>query len=141
MRTSMTKLSLTFAVMAMMTIGSFCVAQETTESDSLTDAQRAAAAVKMKKEKREALKAKRIVEKRLNRVWKTAVPVKGFESAELFKAIEDGQIEVLIKTIDEKKSNVIVTNKSDKPLAITMPATFAAIPTALAQQILSLIHI
>ena len=121
MRTSMTKFSLTLAVAAIMTIGSFCVAQEST-SPTVTDRATAVKAKKeaneAKKEAKEAAKQKRITEKRLSRVWKTAEPVEGFESADLFKAMEDGQIEVLIKTIDEKKSNVIVTNKSDKPLSL-----------------------
>ena len=128
MRTSMTKITCTLAVAAIMAFGSLCVAQEQ-ESPKPTAAERAAA-VKAKKESREAAKEKRIVEKRLKRVWKTATPVEGFESAELFQAMEDGQIEVIIKTIDEKKSNLIVTNKSDKPLAVEMPATFAAVPRA-----------
>ncbi len=129
MRTSMTKLSLTLAVTAMMAIGSLCYAQEST---STVEADRAAA-VKAKKEAKQTAKEKRIAEKRLKRIWKTATPVEGFESTEMFKAMKDGNIEVLIKTIDEKKSNVIVTNKSDKALAIQMPATFAAIPTVNAQ--------
>ena len=126
MRTSMTKITLTLAVTAMMAIGSFCVAQDQ-ESTSTADR---AAAVKAKKASKEAAKEKRIVEKRLKRIWKTMSPVEGFEAAEMFQAMEDGQIEVIIKTIDEKKSNLIVTNKSDKPLAIGMPATFAAVPVA-----------
>ena len=129
MRTSMTKLSLTLAVTAMMAIGSLCYAQEST---STVEADRAAA-VKAKKEAKQIAKEKRIAEKRLKRIWKTAQPVEGFESTEMFQAMKDGNIEVLIKTIDEKKSNVIVTNKSDKPLAIEMPATFAAVPTVNAQ--------
>ena len=132
MRTSMTKITFTLAVAAMMAIGSFCVAQDqestsvvqeqesTSAADSKVDR---AAAVKAKKESRAAAKEKRIAEKRLKRVWKTATPVEGFESTEMFQAMEDGQIEVIIKTLDEKKSNVIVTNKSDKPcLLYTSPS-------------------
>lgn len=144
MRTSMTKITFTLAVAAMMAIGSFCVAQDqestsvvqeqesTSAADSKVDR---AAAVKAKKESRAAAKEKRIAEKRLKRVWKTATPVEGFESTEMFQAMEDGQIEVIIKTLDEKKSNVIVTNKSDKPLAISIPATFAAVPTSTLAQL------
>ncbi|WP_202907471.1 hypothetical protein [Mariniblastus fucicola] len=127
----MTKLTLTLAVAAIMAIGSLCVAQETTSTADTDNA----APVEVTKETREAAKAKRIAEKRLKRIWKTAVPVEGFESTELFQAMEEGQIEVLIKTIDEKKSNVIVTNKSEKPLAIEMPATFAAVPTTTLAQL------
>ena len=125
MRTSMTKLTLTLAVTAIMAFGSLCVAQE---QESTSSAEDRVAAVKAKREAKKATKEKRIVEKRMKRIWKTAVPVEGFESADMFQAMENGDIEVLIKTIDEKKSNVIVTNKSDKPLAVKMPATFAAVP-------------
>ncbi len=123
----MTKISLTFAVAAIMAIGSFCVAQESTSTAD------SAAAVKTKKESREAAKERRAKEKRLKRSWKTAVPVDGFESTEMFQAMKDGEIDVLVKTISEKKSNIIVTNKSDKPLAVELPATFAVVPRALAQ--------
>ena len=122
MRTSMTKLSLTLAVTAIMALGSLCVAQESTSTTDSTPV------VKPKKETRQEANQRRIAEKRMKRVWKTTQPIEGFESTEMFKAMEDGSIEVLIKTIDEKKSNVIVTNKSDKPLAIEMPSTFAAVP-------------
>lgn len=118
----MTKLSFTLVVAAMMAIGSLGVAQESTSTADR------AAAVKAKKEARKAAKEKRATEKRLKRIWKTAQPVEGFELVEMFKAMEDGDIDVIIKTIDEKKSNVIVTSKSDKPLAIQMPETFAAVP-------------
>ena len=118
----MTKLSYTFVVLAMLAVGLPCVAQEST---SVADR---AAAVKAKKEARQATKEKRAKERRLKRIWKTAEPVEGFESAEMFDAMEKGDIEVIIKTIDEKKSNVIVTNKTEKPLAIQMPTTFAAVP-------------
>jgi hypothetical protein len=120
----MTKLSFTLAVAAMMAIGSLGIAQESTSTADR------AAAVKAKKEARKAAKEKRATEKRLKRIWKTAQPVEGFESAEMFEAMESGDIDVIIKTIDEKKSNVIVTSKSDKPLAILMPETFAAVPRA-----------
>lgn len=123
MRTSMTKITLTFAVAAMMTFGSFCVAQE-----SSTSSVDKPVATKTKKETREEARERKIAEKRLKRVWKTAVPVPGFESTEMFQAMEDGEIEVIVKTIDEKKLNMIVTNKSDKPLAVAMPATFATVP-------------
>ena len=69
-----------------------------------------------------------MIDKRLNTVARSQQPVEGFESTELFGAMADGQIDVLIRTLDESKSNIIVTNKTDKPLAINMPATFSAVP-------------
>jgi len=143
MRTSMTKLSLAFMVTAIMAINSLCVAQESTSTVDVAVADTATAvevtkseAMKSaaeKKETREQLREDRITEKRLGRVWKTTQPVEGFQSTEMFAAMEGGEIEVLVKTISEKKSNLIVTNTSDKPLAITMPETFAVRPRVLAQ--------
>ena len=142
MRTSMTKLSFTFVFATMLAISSFSVAQESsvTPTDtavSTTDSATADSAkvesVKTTKESREALREQRITQRRLSRIWKTDQPVDGFESTEMFAAMKDGKIDVLVKTVSEKESNIIVTNNSDKPLAITMPATFAAVPKALAQ--------
>jgi hypothetical protein len=46
----------------------------------------------------------------------------------MFAAMESGSIQVVIKTKDSSEANIIVTNKSDKPLSIEMPAAFAAVP-------------
>ena len=73
-------------------------------------------------------KANRQEEKRLGRIWRTQVPVEGFESVELFAAMNEGTVEVVIKAKDSTEANIIVTNKSDKPLAIQMPPAFAAVP-------------
>lgn len=79
-------------------------------------------------DKADVAKAKRQEEKRLNRIAKTLEPVEGFEKVDMFQAIAAGNIEVIIKTKDASEANVIVTNKSDKPLAIEMPPAFAAVP-------------
>ena len=73
-------------------------------------------------------KLDRSEEKRLAGVWKTSEAVEGFESVEMFNAISSGDIEVLIKTKDASESNLIVTNNSNRHLAIQMPPAFAAVP-------------
>ena len=73
-------------------------------------------------------KADKLQEKLLKRIHKTAEPVDGFTSVEMFKAMEDGEIEVSFVPKDSSQANVIVENKSDKPLAIKMPEAFAAVP-------------
>ncbi len=72
----------------------------------------------------EAVKKK--VEKknhRLSIVSKTRTPVDGFESVEMFSAMSSGDIDVLFKAKDATAANIMVTNNSDRPLAIEMPAT------------------
>ncbi|HMP79735.1 MAG TPA: hypothetical protein PKD54_09815, partial [Pirellulaceae bacterium] len=66
--------------------------------------------------------------RRLNSIHKTMSPVEGFESVELFSAMEAGEVEVLVRAKDSTSANIIVTNKSDRPLAIEMPAAFAGVP-------------
>ena len=73
-------------------------------------------------------KTDRAEEKRLGRVWKTDTAVEGFESVEMFDAITAGDIEVVIKTKDASESNLVVTNNSNRHLAITLPPAFAALP-------------
>jgi hypothetical protein len=46
----------------------------------------------------------------------------------MFSAMSSGDIEVLIRTKNAADANLLVTNKSDRPLAIEMPATFSAVP-------------
>ena len=75
-----------------------------------------------------AAKVDRAEQKRLSRVWKTQTPVQGFDSVEMFAGMKSGQIEVIVKTKDEANLNVMVKNKTDKPLAIEMPPAFAAVP-------------
>ena len=77
-------------------------------------------------------KKDRQTEKRMSRIWKTQSPVEGFEPVEMFSAMDNGTVKVLLKQLSAAEANVMVTNESDKPLAIQMPPAFAAVP-ALAQ--------
>ena len=77
-------------------------------------------------------KAERQTQKRMSRIWKTQTPVEGFEPVEMFAAMESGEVKVLIKCKSASDANMMVTNNSDKPLAIQIPPAFAAVP-ALAQ--------
>ncbi|TWU20135.1 hypothetical protein Pla52o_46490 [Novipirellula galeiformis] len=49
-------------------------------------------------------------------------------NAEMFAAMEAGQIEVKFIPINATKANVLVKNLTDKPLNIQMPAAFAGVP-------------
>lgn len=73
-------------------------------------------------------KEQRLEKKRLSRISKTTEPVEGFESIEMFSAMESGEIEVIIKTKSSADANILVKNNSDKPLAIGMPDAFSAVP-------------
>ena len=75
-----------------------------------------------------AAKVDRKTEKRMSRIWKTQSPVEGFSPVEMFSAIDAGDIKVVVKTKDAANANFMVTNNSDKPLAIEMPNAFAAVP-------------
>ena len=50
------------------------------------------------------------------------------EQVELFKAIETGDIEVRLFAKDSKGGNVVITNKTKKPLQIKLPEAFGAAP-------------
>ena len=79
--------------------------------------------------KTERLTSKQRMEKRrLARISKSATPEPGFESVEMFAAMESGDVEVIIKAKSAADSNVLVKNNSDKPLAVEMPAAFSAVP-------------
>ncbi len=67
-------------------------------------------------------------EKRLATISKTDLAVDGFESVEMFNAMSTGDIDVIIKAKNAAQSNLVVVNKSDRPLAIEMPAAFSAVP-------------
>ena len=67
-------------------------------------------------------------QKLLKSVHKTLEPVDGFNSVEMFKAIENGEIEVSFVPKNSAEATIVVENKSDQPLAIEMPAAFAAVP-------------
>ena len=48
--------------------------------------------------------------------------------AELFAAIDSGQIDVKYIPQDATKANMIVRNLTDRPLTIALPSTFAGVP-------------
>ena len=80
------------------------------------------------KKTKEEIRAEKAKKKRLKSIWKTMEPVQDFEPVEFFDAIEKGQVKLVVKALGSDKSNVLVTNKSDKPLAIRMPPAFAGVP-------------
>ena len=49
------------------------------------------------------------------------------EIVELFSGIEHGQIEVQLIPRDSTQCNLLVVNKTDKPLSVRLPAAFAAV--------------
>lgn len=83
---------------------------------------------KDEKKKEESPRAKLVKERRLNTIAKTQVAVEGFESVDLFDAMDHGEIEVIFRAKDAANANLIIENKSDKPLAIKIPAAFSAVP-------------
>jgi len=56
----------------------------------------------------------------------TAAPAD--EVVEMFSGIEKGQIEVQLIPKDSTQCNVLVKNKTDKPLSIKLPEAFAGVP-------------
>jgi hypothetical protein len=50
------------------------------------------------------------------------------ETVEMFKAMEDGQISVKFIPKDSKQANVLIENKTDKPLNVKLPDAFAGVP-------------
>jgi hypothetical protein len=55
------------------------------------------------------------------------------ETIEMFKAVANGQIAVKIIPKDSTRGTVLIENKTDKPLNVSLPETFAAVPKPLAQ--------
>ncbi len=51
----------------------------------------------------------------------------GAEKVELFAAIEAGQIEARFIPRDATRARLLVANKTDRPLSVVLPATFAAV--------------
>ena len=49
-------------------------------------------------------------------------------NTELFKAMDEGQIDVKIIPQDATKANVLIRNLTDKPLEIRLPEAFASVP-------------
>ncbi len=58
----------------------------------------------------------------------TNVPARNHAAIEMFKAMETDRIEVDLIGIDSTKANVIIKNKTKKPLAIRLPEAFAGVP-------------
>ncbi len=50
------------------------------------------------------------------------------ESVELFQAIEQGHIEVKLIPRDSTEANVLIENKTERPLNVELPAAFAGVP-------------
>jgi len=57
-----------------------------------------------------------------------ADPKPASETVEMFKAIQDGQIEVQIIPKDSTQCRVLVTNKTTQPLNVRLPDAFAGVP-------------
>jgi len=50
------------------------------------------------------------------------------ELVEMFSAVEKGQIEVQLIARDATSANLLVKNKTDKPLSVVLPQAFAGVP-------------
>lgn len=79
-------------------------------------------------EKEESAREKLVKERRLNTISRTQVQPEGFAPVELFSAMEDGEVEVIVRATSAANANLIVKNNSDKPLSIEMPAAFSLVP-------------
>jgi hypothetical protein len=88
----------------------------------------ASTSVGLADEKQESARERLVRQKRLSTIAKTQTPVEGFDSVEMFEAMANGEISVVIKTKDERDANLLVTNNSKRPLAIKMPSAFSAVP-------------
>jgi hypothetical protein len=55
-------------------------------------------------------------------------PLPEGELVEVFSAIEKGQIEVQLIARDSTRANLLVKNKTDKPLSVVLPQAFAGVP-------------
>ena len=64
-------------------------------------------------------------ESRTSKASKAAV---NQESVEMFSAIEKGQINVKLIPKDSTHCRVMIENKTDKPLNVKLPETFAGVP-------------
>jgi hypothetical protein len=50
------------------------------------------------------------------------------ESVEMFSGIEQGQIDVQFIPRDASRGQLLIENKTDRPLSVRLPASFAAVP-------------
>jgi hypothetical protein len=55
-------------------------------------------------------------------------------TVDMFQAVEAGEIDVKLIPSNDKEANVIITNKTKRPLTVRLPEAFAGVPV-LAQQI------
>ncbi len=55
-------------------------------------------------------------------------PAKTAEAVEMFAGIAGGQIEVKLVPKDATECNVLIKNKTDKPLSVKLPDAFAGVP-------------
>jgi len=51
-----------------------------------------------------------------------------FQTVEMFSAIKSGEIEVQFIPKNSTTANVLIRNKTDKPLSVSLPAAFAGVP-------------
>lgn len=52
------------------------------------------------------------------------------EGLDIFQAIDDGLVEVKFVARDDSKGRLVLTNKTDQPVAIQIPDAFAGVPVA-----------
>ncbi len=68
------------------------------------------------------------------RVPKSSANNANQELVEMFSAIEKGQISVKLIPKDSTQSRILIENKTDKPLSVKLPETFAAVPVLAQRQ-------
>ena len=71
---------------------------------------------------------------RFGKASKAAVPAAQQETVDMFAAIDAGQIGVRLIPKDSTQSQVLIENKTQKPLTVKLPEAFAGVPV-LAQAI------
>ncbi|MBR5243786.1 MAG: hypothetical protein IKW13_06080, partial [Thermoguttaceae bacterium] len=59
---------------------------------------------------------------------KAAEPVDESQAVELFKAMEEGLVEVKLVPKNSLESSLSVTNKTNRPIVVDMPSAFAGVP-------------
>src|SRR5688572_9152818 len=59
---------------------------------------------------------------------KEKLKAEDFQPVELFAAMKSGEIEVQYIPKDAKQANVLIRNKTDKPLSVQLPRAFTAVP-------------
>jgi len=64
-----------------------------------------------------------------NVVKRSNKPEKGYTQVDMFQAMKSGEIKVALVQKDATKAVVHFENKTNKPLSIKLPSTFAGVPT------------